>query len=83
MQKITLYRFNRPDGGVSVSPVKPDCEYTELTRLIADEGCTITDGVTVCECVDTDNPGAWAEVATDTETEQKALAYDILMGVSE
>lgn len=61
MQKITLYRYNRPDGGVSISPVMPDTEYTELYRLVADEGCTLTDGTNHVQCVDTDNPGAWAE----------------------
>ena len=62
MQEITLYRYNRPDGGVTVSPVKPDTEYTELFRLVADEGCTLTDGTNSASCVDTDNPQAWTEV---------------------
>lgn len=67
MQKIILYRYNRPDGGVSISPVKPDTEYTELFRLIADEGGTLTDGVNQAECVDTDNPDAWEEILSDSE----------------
>lgn len=67
MQKITIYRFTRPDGGVSVSPLKPDTEYTELARLVADEGRTLTDGVRQAECVDTDNPDAWEEVVSDSE----------------
>ena len=62
MQKITLYRYNRPEGGVTVSPVKPNGEHTELYRLIADDGCTLTDGVNYVGCVDTDNPQAWTEV---------------------
>ena len=80
MQKITLYRFTRPDGGTTVSTVKPETEYTELTRLVADDGHALTDGVIVCECVDTDNPGAWSEVAEMSELEEKATAYDILVG---
>lgn len=63
MQKIILYRFNRPDGGVSISPVKPDTEYTGLFRLIADEGYTLTDGETVTTCTDTDTPDTWSEIA--------------------
>lgn len=74
MQKITLYRYNRPDGGVTVSPVKPNAECTELYRLIADEGCTLTDGANHVECVDTDYPEAWAEEITDT------AALEILLG---
>lgn len=74
MQKITLYRYNRVAGGVTISPVKPDVEYTELFRLVADEGCTLTDGVNHAECVDTDNPEAWEEIAEATDTDyQNAL----------
>ncbi len=85
MQKITLYRFIRPDGGVTVSTVKPDGEYTELTRLVADEGYPLTDGTNYTACTDTDNPGAWSEVPDPdlSEVEEKAAAYDILVGVSE
>lgn len=66
MQKISLYRYTRPDGGVTVSAVKPDTEYTEMTRLVADEGHTLTDGNTTTPCADTDNPDVWSEVE-DTE----------------
>jgi hypothetical protein len=69
MQKITLYRYNRPEGGVTVSPVKPDGEYTLLHRLIADEGCVLTDGVNHVECVDTENPEVWDEEATAADYE--------------
>ena len=75
MQKITLYRFNRPDGGVTVSPVKPETDYTELFRLVADEGMVLTDGETVTYCTDTENPGAWSEVE-DTENPDEATAED-------
>lgn len=80
MRKFPIYRYIRPDGGVSISPVKPDTEYTERTRLVADEGCTITDGVTVTTCVDTDEPDRWTEIADADETAAKAAAYDILIG---
>lgn len=38
MTTITLYRYIRDDGGVTVSPEKPDCDYTEKVRLVADVG---------------------------------------------
>ena len=38
MQTMTVYRYIRADGGVSVSPDKPEGAYTEMTRIIADEG---------------------------------------------
>jgi len=72
MRKITLYRYTRPGGGVTISPVKPDGEYTALYRLIADEGRTLTDGVNHAECVDTDNPDAWEE-ADEEITDSEAL----------
>lgn len=74
MRKMTVYRYTRPDGGVSVSPVKPDCEYAELFRLVADEGNMLTDGVNHVACVDTDNPDIWAEEISDSE------ALSILLG---
>ena len=69
MQKITLYRYSRPDGGVTVSPIKPDLEYTELFRLVADEGMTLTNGESVTSCTDTDNPEAWREIEDVNSTD--------------
>lgn len=89
MQKITLYRYTRNDGGVTVSTVKPETEYTELFRLVADDGYVLTDGVNTTACIDTDNPAAWSEIVDNgsvedlSEVEEKAKAYDILMGVAE
>lgn len=86
MQTITLYRYVRPDGGITTSPVKPNGEYTEMYRLIADEGKALTDGVTITACTDTSDPYIGMEIDDPgemTETEQKAAAYDILTGVSE
>lgn len=65
MQKITLYRYIRPDGGVTISTEKPDVDYTELYRLFADEGMILTDGSTNTFCIDTDNPNAWSEVKNE------------------
>ena len=62
MKTIPLYRYNRPGGGVTVSTVKPNAEYTELTRLVADEGYILTDGTEYTTCIDMDYPAAWVEV---------------------
>ena len=71
MQTITLYKYTRADGGVTVSPIKPDCEYTEMYRLIADEGKVLTqDGVDTTTCVDVESVEGWYEVdAPDEATE--------------
>lgn len=92
MQIIPLYRYTRSDGGVTVSIVKPESDYIELFRLVADEGKVLTDGSTITACIDTDSSSAWSEIIDPgeegeneelTETQQKALAYDILTGVAE
>ena len=35
---IVLYRYIRPDGGTTVGPYKPTVEYTQLYRLVANDG---------------------------------------------
>jgi hypothetical protein len=63
MQKLTLYRHTRPDGGVTVSPVKPDGECAVTWRLIADDGKLLTrDGVTYCYATDVESDDGWYEV---------------------
>lgn len=67
MQTITLYRYVRPDGGVTVSPSKPEGEFTQTYRLVADEGTVLTNGSITATCVDTDTPENWSEVATQED----------------
>lgn len=96
MQTINLYRYVRADGGVTVSTIRPEVEYAELYRLVADEGMVLTDGVAMTSCVDTADVSAWTEIA-DTQSDgaqaetpeltaeimEKAKAYDLLMGTAE
>lgn len=76
MQIIPLYRYNRPSGGVTVSPVKPEGEYTELFRIVADDGMVLTDGENVTTCTDTTDPSAWSEVADSDGEPDEATAED-------
>lgn len=62
MKVKTLYKYTREDGGVTVSPEKPNCEYTELYRLIADEGMELVKDDIHTYCIDTDNIEGWEEV---------------------
>ena len=62
MQIIPIYKYIRSDGGVSVSPNKPDCEYTEMFRIIADEGCTLRKGDLEATCVDAEEVEEWEEL---------------------
>ena len=70
MQIITLYRYTRPDGGISVSPIKPNVEYTEMVRLIADEGKALTDGTNTTMCIDVSSAEGWTEIDTPKDIQQ-------------
>lgn len=87
MQTIPLYRYIRPDGGVSVSVTKPDTEYAYRYRLIADDGKAITDGTITTTCIDVETANGWTEIEAPEEDidlnneSQYAEAGKILMGV--
>lgn len=65
MKITTLYKYKRSDNKTTVSPIKPDCEYTEMHRLIAEEGSAITDGFIVCGCVDTEDASSWRDTTAE------------------
>lgn len=74
MQIINLYRYTRPDGGVSTSPVKPDVEYTEMFRLVADEGKMLTqNGTDLCGCTDVNSVESWYEVDAPADPERRMM----------
>lgn len=63
MEVKTLYRFKRDDGGITDSPNKPECEYTERVRIIADKGKAVTkDGVNLYSVIDADSADGFYEV---------------------
>lgn len=71
MQILTLYKYQREGGGVTVSPIKPDCEYTELFRIIADEGKILTkDFQNLTLCADVETPDGWYELDAPVEKEE-------------
>ena len=62
MTIINLYRYERDDGGATVSPVKPeDKEYTIEYRLIADEGMILVKDDIKTPCIDVVDPEGWTE----------------------
>lgn len=79
----TLYRVTRSDGGVSVTPTKPNHDsFTETYRVIADDGMILTDGENTYTCVDTDKPNKYTEISESSDSDY-AEAGKILLGVSE
>lgn len=72
MQAITLYKYTRENGGTTVSPIKPDCEYTIMYRLVAVEGKALTNGEVITYCVDVESVEGWWEIdAPEEETEEE------------
>ena len=72
MQTKTLYKYTRADGGVTVSPTKPDVEYTQMYRLIADEESEITICQITTTCIDVVSFEGWHD-ADDEITDTEAL----------
>lgn len=67
-----LYKFQREDGGTTVSTVKPDAPHTPMFRIIADEGKNVTrDGINTYPVIDSDSSDGWYEVDNVEETETK------------
>ena len=62
MQIIPLYKYERENGGTTVSPIKPNCKYTEMYRLVADEGKALTNGDIITSCVDAESTEEWVEI---------------------
>lgn len=68
MKTVKLYKYKRADGGTTVSPIKPNVEYIEACRLVADEGKALTkDGKEFTPCVDVDSADGWYEVDEPVE----------------
>lgn len=72
MEIKTLYKYKRAGGGTTISPIKPDCEYTEMYRIIADEGKVVTkDGINVFSCTDVSSTEGWYEIDAPEEEDNE------------
>lgn len=77
MEIIKLYKFIRPEGGVTVSPIMPEGEYTEMMRLVADEGKLLTkDEENFTSCVDAGSADGWYEVDEPEEEFENNVRRD-------
>jgi hypothetical protein len=84
MTVIPLYRYERADGGITVSPTKPQSEYTELYRLIADEGKFVTkDDIDLYSAIDTDSVDGWREITEEEKQISDEEALAIIRGEAE
>lgn len=69
MKTKTLYKYTREDGGTTTSPIKPECKYIELVRVIADQNkiLVLPDG-TQTNCTDIDSIEGITEIDHVVET---------------
>ena len=80
MIRKIIYRYQRPDGGYTVTPVKPEGSYNIRWRLIAEEGMAITNGettVTVIDVIHRSDCEAW----TDCELPDELKPIEIDEGI--
>lgn len=81
MQIINLYRVIRPDGGVTVTPNKPDSYEKMMYRIVADEGKELVNGDMRTSCADVVSTDGWTEVyaqSEETELEDAISALNLL-----
>ena len=77
MEIVNLYKYIRDDGGTTVSHVKPNTEYTEMFRLIADEGKELMNEDVRTPCIDVESTEGWSEIdapITDDEDDDKTYS---------
>ena len=79
MEIKTIYKYKREDGGTTVSPNKPEGEYSELFRVIAAEGKAVTqDGTTFYSVIDAESTEGWQEVDAPEYDEEAAATQDVM-----
>lgn len=64
MDVLTLYRYEREPGKVTISTQKPECEYTTQYRLVAGAGRDLLspDGMRHFCCADVLTVDGWSEI---------------------
>lgn len=73
-----LYRYVRPDGGVTTSTDNPDAlDYVVKYRLIADNAWAITNGDIITECVDVDTMDGWRDLTEKELEEYNKSKYEL------
>lgn len=89
MQKVSLYRYEDKNGTVIITPNKRnETDTPSRMRLIADENCTLINGITEIEAIDVtlDEVDMWTEINAETEVAEASnyeKIIDILSGEGE
>jgi hypothetical protein len=70
MQKVNLYRYEETNGMITITPNRRnETDAPSRMRLIADEGCILTDGTTETFTRDVmlEDVDLWHEINAETE----------------
>lgn len=60
MQIKVLYKYTRPDGGITTAMTPPQGEYLTVYRLIADDGMFLQkDGGDLFKVIDVEDVSGW------------------------
>lgn len=86
MKKEILYKYVRPDGGVTVSPNKPKrTQYTEIYRLVSEDMKKLkhrTEEDT--KVVDVEDDSEWIEIEEPVEVEaEETMSQMSFTGINE
>ncbi len=74
MKRKNLYKFERPGGGYTVSPVKPDNgDFWRRYRLIAEDGKAITNGEITTTVIDVESYAGWHDCEPPDELQTDPL----------
>lgn len=89
MEKVNLYRYVEKKAVIITPHRRNETDSPAMVRLVASEGMILTNGSITAEVYDVpfDRVPEWREIVSEglvmPEVEEKAKAYDILMGVAE
>lgn len=79
MQKVNLYRYEETDKVIITLNKRNETDTPSRMRLIADENCILTDGITETPAVDVmlDEVDKWQEINAETEATEADYIYDV------
>lgn len=83
MQVKVLYKYTRPDGGITHSTTIPSGEYLTLYRLIADEGLWLQkDGGIPIKMIDVEDVTGWVEGIVEEIPEEPESTPELTVLIS-
>lgn len=86
MKKEILYKYTRPDGGVTVSPEKPKkTQYTEIYRIVSEDKKILKHRIEEdTKVADVEDDSEWIEIEEPVEEEsEETMSQMPFTGINE